>query len=325
MWRILSILSSIVLIASAWIGLLNKKKLETEIKNVETATSTLNSTNQELEKTTTQYEESEGIRKEKEALAKQKEEEKAKYIAKNEGLSSEIATVSQKHKSEADKLADARKKMENLPDLDALQDEIDRMSKQDAELAQKNADTEAQIAAAEARYKDVEVLAKTAEEREQDITNRMSSPDLKARLVEVHGSYGFVVIDAGINKRVIKDSRLAVMRGTEKVGELLVKGVERTRSSADIVPGSVKEGSALMPGDTVVAIRSVVAPKTAPKAGGAVAGEDAGQKSADAEDAGEDVFGDSDAEDDTSDDGATEEATETADEGETPAEEDAEF
>lgn len=323
MWRILSILSSIVLIASAWIGLLNKKKLEAEHLAVQTAQTNLDKTNSEIKKTEGELATSEGIRKEKEALAKKQKEEKANLVAKSEALSSELATTTQKHKDESTRLAETKKSMADLPDLDALQDEIDKMTKQDAELAQKNADTDAQIAAAEARYKDVEVLVKNSEARQQDITNRMSAPELKARILEVHNAMGFVVINAGISQRVIKESKLAVMRGTEKVGELLVRDVEKSRSVGDIVPGSVKAGSVLMPGDTVVSIREVVT-KTAPKKqAGAAAPEKA--EEAPEEGAGEDVFGEeaSDPAEETTTE--EEEATTPADDTEVAAEEDDTF
>ena len=287
MWRILTIISAIALAASAVIGYLNMGKLDAEKASLQgnekalaTTTTRLNDTKEELKNKTEQ-------RDAKVEQKKQQDAEKATLVAKNEGLTSELATLKAKLDEEGKKLADLKEKMKDAPNLDELEDKIKAHKQQDLELAQQVADAQAKLAAAEARIKSVELQVKDAEQRENDIRNHMSPASLNASIVSVHNALGLVIVNAGVNQEVVGASRLAVMRGSDKVAELLVSAVEKTRSAADIVPGSLKEGVSLMPGDKVIAIREL--PKKEETKPAAKVTEPV--KTADADTQEEDVFG----------------------------------
>jgi electron transport complex protein RnfA len=61
---------------------------------------------------------------------------------------------------------------------------------------------------------------------------------------------------SGIDKGIVIGSRLAVMRGEQKVCELTVTLVEGNKSSCDIVYSTMRPGDKVHPGDSVVAVRN---------------------------------------------------------------------
>ncbi|HUF63144.1 MAG TPA: hypothetical protein VMN36_13790 [Verrucomicrobiales bacterium] len=74
------------------------------------------------------------------------------------------------------------------------------------------------------------------------------------RIQDVYPQWGFVVLDSGGAGGVVLGAELSVVRGGEQIATLRVTNVERGRSVADIVPGSLAEGQTLAPGDRVVGI-----------------------------------------------------------------------
>ena len=91
-----------------------------------------------------------------------------------------------------------------------------------------------------------------------------------ARVSAVNPDYGFVVIGAGNQSRVVKQAKLDVKRGDNVVGTVVVTHIDAARSIAEIVPGTVAAGDNILPGDTVV-----VNFASQPRAGGAPAGASA--------------------------------------------------
>lgn len=312
MWRILTIISGIVLAVSAWIGLLNNGKLEAEKADLDKNKASLAKVVNDLKETKDSLAEAIEQKEAKIAQRKAQEEEKNSVAASNETMSGELATMETSMTTDKERLASIREKMKDAPNLDELEDKIKTQTQEDATMAQQVADAEAKMVAAEARIKTLEQQVKSAEQREEDIRNHLSPASLSAQLVSVNNALGFVILNAGVNQGVVGSSRLAVMRGSEKVGELMVSAVERTRSAADIVPGSVGEGVTLMPGDKIIAIRTIVAKKDETKAVKKV--ETPQPKNESDEEPGEDIFGDDTSSDSEGDDDPLADNSDSSDE-----------
>ena len=75
-------------------------------------------------------------------------------------------------------------------------------------------------------------------------------------MVMTDPTWDYVILDAGIDKGIVIGSRLAVMRGSQKVCELSVTLVENNKSSCDVVYSTMRPGDKVRPGDTVVAVRN---------------------------------------------------------------------
>ncbi len=79
-----------------------------------------------------------------------------------------------------------------------------------------------------------------------------SSPDLKSKVVDVYGQYGYVTISSGDHQGVVKGSKLKVVREGATIAKLVVTAVESSSASANIVQGSLIEGYRIHPGDQVL-------------------------------------------------------------------------
>ncbi len=132
-----------------------------------------------------------------------------------------------------------------------------------AELVESNNALEAQAAAEEKMTKDLGAesertlaMIEAAKKLAADRMARLSPVDLKCSVVSVDSTWDYVILDGGIDKGIVIGSRLAVMRGNQKVCELAVTLVESNKASCDVVYSTMRPGDKVQPGDTVVSVRN---------------------------------------------------------------------
>lgn len=132
-----------------------------------------------------------------------------------------------------------------------------------AELVEANDGIEAQAAAEEKMTGDLGAesertlaMIDAAKKLAADRMARLSPPELKCSVVSTDPTWDYVILDAGIDKGIVIGSRLAVMRGKQKVCELAVTLVESSKSSCDVVYSTMRPGDKVRPGDTVVSVRN---------------------------------------------------------------------
>lgn len=132
-----------------------------------------------------------------------------------------------------------------------------------AQLVEANNALEAQAQAEEKMTSDLGAesertlaMIEAAKKLAADRMARLSPVELKCSVVTVDPTWDYVILDGGIDKGIVIGSRLAVMRGEQKVCELSVTLVESTKSSCDVVYSTMRPGDSVRPGDTVVAVRN---------------------------------------------------------------------
>lgn len=132
-----------------------------------------------------------------------------------------------------------------------------------AELVESNNALEAQAAAEEKMTSDLGAetertmkLIQEAKDLAAARMARLSPVDLKCSVVTADPTWDYVILDGGIDKGIVIGSRLAVMRGNQKVCELTVTLVESNKSSCDVVYSTMRPGDKVRPGDTVVSVRN---------------------------------------------------------------------
>ncbi len=132
-----------------------------------------------------------------------------------------------------------------------------------AELVESNNALAAQAAAEEKMTSDLGAesertlaMIEAAKKLAADRMARLSPVDLKCSVVTADPTWDYVILDGGIDKGIVIGSRLAVMRGEQKVCELTVTLVEGNKSSCDIVYSTMRPGDKVRPGDSVVAVRN---------------------------------------------------------------------
>ncbi len=132
-----------------------------------------------------------------------------------------------------------------------------------AELVESNNALVAQAAAEEKMTSDLGAqtertmaMIEAAKKLAADRMARLSPVELKCSVVSADPTWDYVILDGGIDKGIVIGSRLAVMRGEQKVCELTVTLVESNKSSCDVVYSTMRPGDKVRPGDTVVSVRN---------------------------------------------------------------------
>lgn len=132
-----------------------------------------------------------------------------------------------------------------------------------AQLVEANNALEAQAQAEEKMTSDLGAesertlaMIDAAKKLAADRMARLSPVELKCSVVSVDPTWDYVILDSGIDKGIVIGSRLAVMRGEQKVCELSVTLVESNKSSCDIVYSTMRPGDTVRPGDVVVSVRN---------------------------------------------------------------------
>jgi hypothetical protein len=133
---------------------------------------------------------------------------------------------------------------------------------EDPRIAQLTADLQkAQAEAAEAkqvsdslnnRIKDTETKLSTAEQKEKLRASGMVRAGLQGRILAVNPGWNFVVLSVGDKQGVIVNAPLLVVRNNEPIARLRITSVEPSTSIADVIPGTVRKGVSVQPGDSVI-------------------------------------------------------------------------
>ncbi len=141
-------------------------------------------------------------------------------------------------------------------DLSQIAEKIAKLITDNEELEKQIAGEEALITARNADSERLLKLIADAKKLNQDRQARISPAELDCRVLNADPQWDYIILDAGIDRGIVIGSRLAVMRGDEKICELNVTLVESTRTSCDVVYSTLKPGERVRVGDRVVAIRN---------------------------------------------------------------------
>jgi archaellum component FlaG (FlaF/FlaG flagellin family) len=137
----------------------------------------------------------------------------------------------------------------NVSELTAQMEQLrGDLTKAQAESAEKTAMVESLN---QAKQRAEEQLANTSREvkRYQD---QVSKVGLSGRIVDVRPEWNFVVLNIGDRQGAMAGSSLIVTRGGDQIARARITSVEPATSIADIIPGSVRRGVTVQPGDRVV-------------------------------------------------------------------------
>lgn len=190
------------------------------------------------------------------------------YKADSEALNQELATLKDANaKLQSDltvkendlatttsQLEDLNKKFEGR-DLSEIAQEIDATKKENARVGEEIAAKAARHAALTKHSEQLINAAESLTKLAADQRARISPANLKTSVRNIYDDWGFVILSGGANKGVVLGSKLAVMRGNEKIAELNVSTVEPTMAAGEVIPSTMAEGEVIMVGDSVVAVR----------------------------------------------------------------------
>lgn len=246
------------MLGAAVLSFLTKAKTDTLQAN-------LKERKQTIERTERQLKQREGELKKSEedlALANTKVEQQTGEISTltkdKTDLSMQLAEAKTALDAKVKELADVQEKMKganpNAPTADqaALAIEIEQrkadLAKAQAELAEKS--------------QMVETLNRGKVENEEKLANATKEIDryrsgvtkqgLSGKILAVNPGWNFVVLSVGDRQGAATGGVMIVTRGGEPIGRVRITSIEPSTSIADILPGSVRRGVTIQPGDSVM-------------------------------------------------------------------------
>jgi hypothetical protein len=121
------------------------------------------------------------------------------------------------------------------------------------------------------KMKDDDSKVASLEQYKRDRERQFQRPGVSGRILAVNPGWNFVVLSIGDKQGLMTNSPLLVMRGGEPIAKVRVTSIETSRSIADVIPGSVRRGVTVQPGDHVVVEGTRAAPAHAPEPAAAAA------------------------------------------------------
>ena len=146
--------------------------------------------------------------------------------------------------------------MKELGDLEELAPKIERLQASIAELEGQVATLNTEIERLRGEKTSTGQVLVAAKNKQSQITSGQSFPTMKTTIRSIDRRLGIVTLAAGIRSGVIGGSRVAVIRGGEKIAELNVKAVSANLATADVIQSSLQEGLDVAPGDVVIPVES---------------------------------------------------------------------
>jgi hypothetical protein len=132
------------------------------------------------------------------------------------------------------------------------QDQLDAANAKAAAAEKERDEAKAVVESQQSHVKDMEAKLAAAETKERKRAQKFGAAGIQGRILAVNSGWNFVVLSVGDKQGVAVNSPLIVVRGSEPVARLRVTSVEPSTSIADVLPGSVRRGVTVQPGDTVI-------------------------------------------------------------------------
>ncbi len=102
------------------------------------------------------------------------------------------------------------------------------------------------------RVKDADDKLATANTEVKRYRDNVAKTGLTGKILAINPGWNFVVLSIGDKQGAAVGAGMIVMRGGEAIAKAKITSVEPATSIADIIPGSVRRGVTVQPGDTVL-------------------------------------------------------------------------
>jgi hypothetical protein len=278
-WKILSIISILCLGGTCYFAFANKKALSQEKLLAQRADENL----AEAQKLKADVIEATGRSEAKFAqLEKDRDatkEEVVKLAAEAQEREAALALLKQNLDQVTEQVRAVQKQIDEAGDIEQLVAQISELKKQETTAEGTVAGQNQRLASAEQRATYLGEQIEKFRVAEANARKGVVDSDFTARISTFFPAWGFAILDKGNSGGVFAKADLEVKRGNEVVAKLKVRNVEQYRAIADVVDGSVAEGTALRSGDLVVAAAEQSAAEEAPS-GAATATGDGGEAGA---------------------------------------------
>lgn len=171
--------------------------------------------------------------------------------AKDEKDAQVKATTETKNTNEKS-LTDLEEKLKGLGGLPQLVADLKALEAKNAQLNSDIDNTKGAIASLIAHKEATDKVITALRLREIYQKTGTVAAGASTRITEVSQELGFVVLGSGNANNVTKQSKWDVVRDNMIIAKLVVIHIEKNRSIAELIPGTLVRGMQILPGDRVV-------------------------------------------------------------------------
>lgn len=271
MWKVLLVISSVVLAGAAWLSYTNMGAMNQKVLDSAEQTRLFESrekAREETEAELAQLEQSvQMLLDQAEALETEKIDLDSKIVKAQSDLRAQESMLAES----SEKLDGAKALMGDIQKVEALQAEMLQIRTQIEEAEIEVTQAEGAVASAQVERDRLEKVAAELAALRVDQEAGVIRGQFQSRVKKAYNQWGFVIVEGGTDQGVVNRAQLDVYRRGQPICKLLVTSVEPAESAADIIPGSLAPGQTVQVGDTVVAAIRAQTPAVIP-AGPADAG-----------------------------------------------------
>ncbi|HEX2751451.1 MAG TPA: hypothetical protein VHM91_25800 [Verrucomicrobiales bacterium] len=276
MWKPLSIISGLILLATGGIMFTQvQNQIRSERKQAEAAKANLDSAmKNQVESNKAKTNSDTDLADAKTELAAN-QQKKATALATKEQKVAEVAKATMERDGVAKELADLENKLKDLGGLARLVAELKELEAKKATLDSGIQNSKDAIAATIAHREATDKVI--AQLKNRDLFQKTGTvvESFRTYVSAVNPELGFVILAHGDNSNVTKGAKFDIIRGDKLIAKIVVTHLEPTKSTAEIVTGSLAAGESILPGD-----RAVVNVASTPKSLAAMANRSAAKPAA---------------------------------------------
>ena len=245
--KILLIISTVVILASAGLGFLTMKKIPALQASLATYKTNAGATERDVIKAKSDLK---VAKAQADAAAQDVSAAKAGLAAAQQELEAQkakVATLTADNQT----LSEQVKKSGETPKV-AVEapktTEDPRLKELETQLAESKVNLQTQMA----KVTEVEAKVKPLEEELAHYKGQARAKGLEGQILAFNPAYNFVVLNLGDRHGVVLNSQVVIFRGNRMVARAKVSSVEPSSSIANILPGSGPRDFRVMPGDRAV-------------------------------------------------------------------------
>ena len=264
MWKVLLVVSAVVLAGSGSLSVVNLRDKEATDRELKDEREKLAKRETDLEATNAEIAQLESsiqtLNDETEAL----ETEKIDLDAKVVETESSLRAQESKLQADEERLEKAKTMVGSIAQIEALQREMVQLRAQIEETEIEVTQLEGAVASAQVEKDRLEKVAAEMVALRSDQEAGIIRGPFESTIREAYDQWGFVVVNGGYDAGVVNRAQLNVYRRGQPICKLLVTSVEAGKSAADIIPGSLAPGQRVRAGDYVAKAITAKTPAVIP-------------------------------------------------------------
>lgn len=247
------ILTAFVLAFTSFVAWKNKEEYNTQITATQTQAKQRDRNQNKFEGLVEEIARLDG---EKDVANQSRDDSQVKLEAQqatNESVKKESKESKANLDETTERLTQKKDTLQELGPIKELAPKIEKTTIAIQELEDQAAILNAQVSRLRGNKSDSAERLTAIKKKLSDITSGRSLPTMKTSIRSISSSLGIVTLSGGMKAGVIGGSKVAVMRGGAKIGELNITAVSENTATADVIQSSLKDGVKVSVGDKIIA------------------------------------------------------------------------